>query len=142
MDIIIDNLGPFWTVFSYIVTVGIGVVGYRFWKAYLENKVTEEKIGIAVNQQAIDSLMQQVANFSEMYKQQEERILRLEDEIKKQNEKLLEATKAQIRAEAKVEILQTKIRYLEGLLEHYTEAGEQYIVSDHKKIEKDDGSEI
>jgi len=146
---ILDQFGSFWAIISYIVTVIIGGVGFKFYQTYLSHRQTSDQTNIAVNQQAIDALMMQVANFSEMHKQQGERILKLEDEVKKQNEQLLEATKAQLRAEAKVEILQTKsellqtkLKYLEGLLEHYTDNPEDTVLALKAVREKPKGSDI
>lgn len=146
---ILEQFGSFWAIISYIVTVIIGGVGFKFYQTYLSDKQTSDQTDIAVNQQAIDALMMQVSNFSEMWKQQGERILKLEDEVKKQHDQLLEATKAQLRAEAKVEILQTKsellqtkLRYLEGLLEHYTDNPEDIVLTPRTVKEKPEGSDI
>lgn len=125
MDLfIVENVGTFWTVVSYIITVGIGIVGYRFYKVYLEDKQTSRAKTLEAHQQATDSMARQVLNFSEMYKQQGERILRLEEETKRLNERLLEAIQAHARAESKVELFQSKLQYLEKLLNNYTDVNE------------------
>ena len=125
MDLfMLENIGTFWTVVSYIITVGIGIVGYRFYKVYLEDKQTSKAKTLEAHQQATESMAQQVLNFSEMHKQQGERILRLEEETKRLNERLLEAIKAHVQAEAKVKLLQSKLQYLEKLLNNYTDVNE------------------
>lgn len=96
----------FWTLFSYILSVVIGGVIYRFYKFYTESTQSS-------NQQVIDVLLAQHSSLTD-------RVLGLEEKVETQNKQIIEATKSQVRAEAKVELLQNKIRYLEMIIEHYT----------------------
>lgn len=113
------EISNFWTIFSYIVTIVIGGVGYRFYKLYSTNQQVSDKISIDSNQQAINSLMQQVASFTEMYNTQNNRIAELEREIRNSHQELLRVTSEQAKAEAKVEILNQKVEHLNTLLAFY-----------------------
>lgn len=93
-------------VMSYIITVIIGGVGYKFYSLYTTNKT-------AINQQALDSILKQNVEFASMIRSQNERISALEEDNRKYHREFIEVTKKQVRAEAKVEMLQNRIDYLE-----------------------------
>ena len=107
---------------SYIVTVIIGGVGYKYYELYLSNKIENKSFKKDFNAQAIENLENQVKAYSGMAARQDERIQDLEDKVYQYQKEILEVTKHQVRAESKVEVLQTKINYLENLLSQYTDA--------------------
>ena len=118
---LLEGMGAFWDVLSYIITVIIGGVGLKFYQTYLSNKQKEEQVQVSYTDQAISNLEKQVSNFASMVNSQQTRISHLEETIAKNNEAMIDMTKKQVRAEAKVEVLQSKIKYLENLLQFYTD---------------------
>ncbi len=115
----LESFGPFFTALSYILTVIIGGVGFKFLSLWFKREQNIELNKSEANQQAINSLRDQVTAFANMFESQNTRISDLEKDIRKYQEELLRVTSEQVRAEMQVKILQKKVTTLEKQLEYY-----------------------
>lgn len=116
---ILDSLGSLVTLITYIITVIIGGVGYKFLSLWFKREQDKEDNKSGANQQAINALRDQVTAFANMFESQNSRIYELEKDIRKYQEELLRVTTEQVRAEMHVKLLERKVSSLEEQVEYY-----------------------
>jgi predicted negative regulator of RcsB-dependent stress response len=106
-------------ILSYIITVVIGGVVYKFWKLWINtssDKIADERQGY---QMLVTALQNRVDKISE-------RVTELETERKEIHIREVQSAKDLERAKAEVRILQEKVRYLEENTELFKSIIQRY----------------
>lgn len=117
---------PILQVISYILTVLVGGVGYKFLTVWLGHREKQEDRTDEQNQKLIDNLQNRVDNLTE-------RLIQLETQKDEAHDRELKLTIQLTEAKAEVKILSNKVQDLErnqqiykDLVEHYKERLEKY----------------
>lgn len=110
---------PIFQIVSYIITVVIGGVGYKFYQLYTSNKQTNRQLDSSDSQKLIGNLTERVEKLTTDL----ERFEKERNEIHKRE---LERERELAEAKAKVRILSERVDYLEEKLLSFKEENDKY----------------
>jgi uncharacterized protein YlxW (UPF0749 family) len=102
----ITSIGPFWQILTWFITVGVGVVGYKYFDRWLTKESNNKSHDHDSNRLVIDTLMKQVENLTL-------RIDTLEKERAAYHLRELEVTKQLVAAQGEVVVLRKEVNNLQ-----------------------------
>lgn len=110
---------PIFQIVSYIITVVIGGVGYKFYQLYTSNKQTNRQLDSSDSQKLIGNLTERVEKLTTDL----ERFEKERNEIHKRE---LERERELAEARAEVRILSERVNYLEEKLLSFKKENDKY----------------
>ena len=102
----ITSISPFWQILTWFITVGVGVVGYKYFDRWLTKESNNKSHDHDSNRLVIDTLMKQVENLTL-------RIDTLEKERAAYHLRELEVTKQLVAAQGEVVVLRKEVNNLQ-----------------------------
>lgn len=114
-----ETLKTIGQIISYIITVVIGGVGYKFYQIWMADKSEERQLQAENNQKLIENLenrLIQVTNRTEI----------LEKQLKEYHEREIDFIKELTKAQMKVEILEKRVKSLEEDKSYLKRINEKY----------------
>lgn len=109
MELLLDQ-HPIIQVISYIITVVVGGVGYKYAQLWIEHSKDSEDNLQEANQKLIDNLNQRIESITG-------RVDKLEEEKQELHNREMERTKELANSRAEVIVLKERVRQLEQDLE-------------------------
>lgn len=110
---------PIIHLLSYIITVIIGGVGFKFYKEYTSKTIAQKEMASSDNQNLIINLTQRVDSLTE-------HVQKLEEERREIHKRELERTKELAEAQANVKILTQKVNHLQETIEGLVKENRKY----------------
>lgn len=110
---------PIIQIISYIITVIIGGVGFKFYKERHDQQSAQQQMDSNDNQHLITNLTKRVDDLTE-------HVQKLEQERKEIHKRELERTKELAEAQAKVTILTERVNHLQEMVERLAKENKKY----------------
>lgn len=116
---IITNLGPVWQVITWFITVGLGIVGYKYFDRWWDKESSDKTHTLDSNKLVIETLMEQVKSLTA-------RIDSLEKEREAYHLREVEVTKQLVTAQSEVQILRREVQHLKDKQSELVQQVEYY----------------
>lgn len=114
-----ENLEGIGRILSYIITVVIGGVGFKYYKLWIETNTTNKQIDSSSNQNLIENLENRLKLLGDRTEQ-------LEELINSYHKREIDFTRQLAKAETKVEMLEKRVQSLEEKNNYLQKVNEKY----------------